>query len=540
MTRTFFFLSGLLALSVRAAELPTDFVLPDPPGAFVSTSPSATTFRQGEPLIATTYFYWYDNATKAHVIDHDGTDALTDHPPALDGFSYKNIDWHAGELEDMIAAGIDVALPVYWGEPTNVVQWSNEGLPPLAAARERLLRQGKRPPAIGMFYDTSTLRHNSRHVHVDLTTPRGQRWFYGTIRDFFSLIPPQHRATINGRPLVFLYASAFAKAVDRELFPAVRAMFRKDFGSDLFLVKMRGWPGEAESEYQWGAALNPQFLDTAAVGPGYDHSAVPGRSPLVRDRDGGRFYRFSWQRLLDRAPGERPWLVHVETWNEFHEGTEICETKEYGRQYIGLTRRFADVFHAGGRLDPADRIARVGLVSAAPGESRGLRLHMAADGDGLAKVVELAGHECWRTQPNRHSANRYLYFDADYTFLDDGLEAVRVTVEYLDAGPPRFALEYDSADPAAKGIAQQFCHAGSQEIEAAGTWRVATFNLPYARFAGRANGADFRLNCGQGELAVRRVVVQKASAAGTGTTGGQDRDDTKETRPAVNALDGRR
>jgi len=50
-------------------------------------------------------------------------------------------------------------------------------------------------------------------------------------------------------------------------------------------------------------------------------------------------------------PATRPWLVHLETRNEFHEGTEICETREYGRQYIELTRRFADLFHAGKQLD---------------------------------------------------------------------------------------------------------------------------------------------------------------------------------------------
>ena len=118
------------------------------------------------------------------------------------------------------------------------------------------------------------------HPDVDLTTGAGRLWFYGSIRNFFSHIPPRHRATIDGRPLVFLYTAAFAKDVDEGLFPAVREMFRRDFGTDLFVVKMRGWPGVADSEYQWGAALRPQLLDTAGIGPGYDHSAVPGRAPL--------------------------------------------------------------------------------------------------------------------------------------------------------------------------------------------------------------------------------------------------------------------
>jgi len=499
----------LLTTSANAADLPPDFVLPEPPGSYVSKTIEPTAFHLNQPLIATSYFYWYDSTTKAHVIDHDGTDALTDHPPTLEGFSYKNVDWHTRQLEDMIAAGIDVALPVYWGEPTKVVQWSNEGLPTLIAARERLLAQGKRPPAIGMFYDTSTLRHNSRGAHVDLTTPQGRLWFYGTIRDCFSLIPPRHRATVDGRPLVLLYASAFAKDVDQQLFPAVREMFRNDFGADLFLVKMRGWPGEADSEYQWGGALNPQILDTAGIGPGYDHSAVPGRTPLVRTRDDGRFYQFGWQKLLDLEPDKRPWLVHIETWNEFHEGTEVCETKEYGRLYLELTRRFADVFHRREKLDAADRLPPIPSIAATPDDTQRLRPVIHPDGDGLAEVVEVKGVQAWQTRPNRHSANCYLYFDADYTFLFDGDEPLSVIVEYLDAGSGQLGLQYDSADPAVEGIAQRFRQAGSEPLNDSGQWREARFDLPHARFAGRSNGADFRLVNPAGDLTVRRVRISR-------------------------------
>ncbi len=509
MLRATLFFALMVSLA-KGADLPDDFVLPDPPGTYVSDRTEWSLFKSGQPIVATSYFYWYDNATKSHVINHDGTDALTDHPPTLDGFSYKNVDWHATQLEDMIEAGIDVALPVYWGEPTKTALWSNEGIGPLVAARERLLKQRKKPPAIGMFYDTSTLRYNSRGAHVDLTTAQGRLWFYGSIRDCFSLIPAKHRATIDGRPLVLLYASAFAKDVDEKLFPATREMFRKDFGTDLFLVKMRGWPGAADSEYQWGGALNPQILDTAGIGPGYDHSAVPGRTPLIRKRDGGRFYRYGWEKLLDMEPTERPWLVHVETWNEFHEGTEICETKEYGRQYIQLTRRFADIFHKRGRLGPADRIPPLASVSATPDDSQGLSLCLNPAGDGLAEVVEVDGVKAWQTRPNRHSGNRYLYFDTDYTFLYDGNETLSVMIEYLDEGTDEFGLQYDSADPTAVGIAQQFRPAGSKRLGDTRQWQEARFQLPRARFAGRANGADFRLASPRGELTVRGVRVVRA------------------------------
>jgi Domain of unknown function (DUF5010) len=508
MLRSFLFFI-LIASVATSADLTADFALPDPPGPYVSEASEPTVFQLGQPVIATSYFYWYDAATKAHVIDHDGTDALTDHPPTLKGFSYKNVDWHATQLEDMIEAGIDVALPVYWGEPTKMPQWSNEGLPPLVAARERLLKQGKNPPTIGMFYDTSTLRFNSRGARVDLTTPQGRLWFYGSIRDCFSLIPAKHRATIDGRPLVLLYASAFAKDVDEALFPTTREMFRKDFGTDLFLVKMRGWPGEADSEYQWGGAYNPQILDTAGIGPGYDHSAVPGRTPLIRTRDEGRFYRYAWEKLLDIAPAERPWLVHLETWNEFHEGTEVCETKEYGRQYIELTQQYADIFHKQGNLDPANRVPPIASVSATPDDSQGLSLYTNPNGDGVAEAIEVDGVKAWQTRPNRHSGNRYLYFDADYTFLYDGDETLSVIVEYLDTGNGQLLLEYDSADPTKEGIAQYFRRAGSQRLQDSGQWRQARFNLPHAHFAGRSNGGDFRLANPGSELTISRVVVHR-------------------------------
>lgn len=493
-----------------AADLPADFKLSAPPGRHVgrtqADSAGAREFRSGAPLVATSYFYWYDNATKGHVLDPDGSDALTDHPPKLEGFSYKNIAWHARQLGDMTAAGIDVALPVYWGVPYTAQTWSDRGIPPLVAAREELVGKGKQPPAIGMFYDTSTLRHNGRRWHVDLTTPAGRLWFYGTIRNFFSLVPPRDRACIDGRPLVFLYASAFAKDVDEELFPALRRMFRADFGSDLYLVKMRGWPGKADSEYQWGAAISPTFLDTAGVGPGYDHSAVPGRAPLVRPRDEGRFYRFAWQRLLSMDPAGRPWLVHVETWNEFHEGTEICETLEYGRQYIELTRQFSQQFHARRRVE----ISYVAEVSASPDKPAGMQVAPMPDGDGPIVQATIEGKAAWSTTRNRHSAeNRYMYFDVGYSFLYDGDEPVELTIGYFDAGPAEFRLEYDSADPKLKGIEQQFRPGHTQPLSGSKTWKQIKVVIPHARFAGRSNGGDFRLACSGAELSVSHVGLRR-------------------------------
>ena len=163
------YLNALLCLGAIAigADVPEDFTLLPPPGKYLAAGPenaAGPTFPSKSPLVATSYFYWYDADSKAHVLNGDGTDALTDHPPTLAGFSYKSVDWHAQQLADMMAAGIDVLLPVYWGTPLGEQHWSDEGLPPLVAARERLLSAGQTPPAIGMFYDTSTLQYNEARL----------------------------------------------------------------------------------------------------------------------------------------------------------------------------------------------------------------------------------------------------------------------------------------------------------------------------------------------------------------------------------------
>ena len=100
--------------------------------------------------------------------------------------------------------------------------WSYEGLPPLVQAREELVREGKVPPRIGLFYDTSTLRYGAWNYHADLTTDYGRQWFYATVRDFFSMIPPKHWAMIDDRPIMLLYSASFVSKHDQSVIEFTR------------------------------------------------------------------------------------------------------------------------------------------------------------------------------------------------------------------------------------------------------------------------------------------------------------------------------
>ena len=498
----------------------------DAPGEHFSLEAEAhgecATFAFGQPVVGTSYFYWYDIDTNAHNINHDGTDAMTTHAADMEGLSFRRAEWHRAQLEDIVDAGIDFLMPVYWGVPGCYDGWSFAGLPPLVEAHSALEAEGKHPPKIGLFYDTSILRANAyqedgSNYHVDLTTDFGKRWFYVAMRDFFSLIPPSKWARVDGKPIVFLYAASFAKAQDPNQLEPVRRWFLEDFGCEPFLVKMRDWQGDADAVYQWGGAVSMQLDEhVAALGPGYDHSAVPGRTPLVVDREDGRTYIDRWTQLLRMNPETRPWMVHVETWNEWHEGTDIAASQEYGRQYIVLTRAFADLWRARQRLEPVGPYVKARQVTWWEGTGHGVEVYESA-GDGFWEPVEMDGRKAVVTVENLVAPDsRYLYFDIDDGFaqaVDGG--GVRICITYRDAGCENFALEYDSTDPDSGLVAGAFRFADVITLEGSGEWKTAAFDLVECNFANRANGGDFRLAIQGGEKA---LVVSEATV----TQGGPD------------------
>jgi len=487
------------------------------PAAFgPHTNPPASDFARSKGfgvnarIVGTYYFYWYDSYTKAHLIDGDGTDALTTHPPTLEDFSYKSVRWHRKQLEDMEAAGIDVALMVFWGSPAEHAKnthlhWSFAGLPPLVQAREELLHEGRHPPQIGLFYDTSTLQNNHWNYHADLTTDFGRRFFYATVRDFYSCIPPQHWAMIEGKPIVLLYSPGFAKKWDQSVIDYTKAEFHREFGGRVpWIAPQNAWNLKGDNTCAWGGALGYQDPGIGEIGPGYDHSAVPGRTPLVRDREGGKFYEESWLKFLRRPSN----FVMIETWNEFHEGTDIAESKEYGRQYIELTCKYSALFKQGWKPPPLKgRFTNEKSVSLAADQSEAnTGLHLVNAADGKTTIRPVSGHKAWFTTPFR-GGSCYVYFRADDSFKWAERMQAAVTVDYFDAAPGQLGVEFDGSDAAAP-FNGAYSH--SQKIRLAGDqkWKMATFALEDARLLGSQNsGTDFRIVAEAKEIAISKVIL---------------------------------
>ncbi len=72
------------------------------------------------------------------------------------------------------------------------------------------------------------------------------------------------------------------------------------------------------------------------VMPGYDdtHIRVPG---FKVDRMGGKLYEEMWKEVLLIDPD----MVVITSWNEWHEGTEIEPSEEYGWKFLELTKKWA-------------------------------------------------------------------------------------------------------------------------------------------------------------------------------------------------------
>jgi hypothetical protein len=467
-------------------------------------------FKPQDRIVGTYYFYWYDSRTRAHLVNGDGSDALTTHPASLDDFSYKSVAWHRRQLEDMTYAGIDVALPVFWGAPSehDAEHFSYAGLPPLVQAREELLREGRNPPRIGLFYDTSTLQFNRWNVHVDCTTDDGREWFYATIRDFFSMIPPKHWAMIDGKPIVLLYSAAFAKKHDQSVIDYTRRRFAAEFAGRVpWIAREISWQVKADDTVAWGGALGLKNPGVASLGPGYDHSAVPGRTPLVVDRRNGKFYEENWIKLL-RRPSK---FVMIETWSEFHEGTDIAESREYGRQYLDLTRKYTALFKQGftpawpkGSYNDAPQVAvQLG------GKNQAAGLTPVENEDGATAPQTVAGREA-RVLAASKVHNGYMYFAVDDSFKSVPTMQLTLEVDYYDAAPGQLAVEFDGSDINAPFSGAYTSSHDSVKLEGGKTWKTARFDMPDARLLNSQNrSADLRLVIESPGLAVSRLAVRK-------------------------------
>ncbi|MCB9888063.1 MAG: DUF5010 domain-containing protein [Planctomycetes bacterium] len=490
---------------------------------FLAVGPAPA--QPARPKVATHYYYWYRWPDE----HFRGAGAHFHHLPQPERASYLDPAWHAGEFGAMAECGIDIALAVFWdvaAAPDRPdVRFSRAGLPPMVKALERLRAAGRATVQLGLMFDTSTLANRVRGVQPldgrpDLRSAAGRALFCDTVLAFFARVPQRWWARVDGRPLVVLYTSAFAARWDRRLGPALREAFVRRFpGERPFLVAEQSWGDIGQDgTYGFGAALYGPVLHPgiAAIGPGFDDSVVPGRTAPRRDRDDGRFYRWSWRRAIE----SRPRLVVLETWNEMHEGSEICATKELGRRYLDITKEYTARLRAG---DPGPEVAlgfptlwhradrSWGQSARGASEVHADYRRLTPERFGLREVAVPHGPcRVWNGALRPYRAppgGTFLCFQVTDHFMFEVDLELEVTVDLDWGGQRHITLEYDSRDRTAPQEGRYRSVRGT--LTRHGMGQRLTFRLPRARCGnGQDAGTDFRLRIDEARTVVRRVGVR--------------------------------
>jgi hypothetical protein len=308
-----------------------------------------------------------------------------------DFVSWNNELWHEWEFRNMMRAGIDVAMPVYWwtGPVFNQNQWAIDGLITMNDTLTNLTTKvatehdagGKYSvddvPKLSMFFDTTCMRQmwatyeasNNESEYYgdytaawdsedgpDLTDPYWENQFYERIYDFYSVLINgdnyySTEITVDGETneylVVWLYGSNWFSDIGDSI-NYCKQEFEDEFDKKLVFVGGDAWVDiGADGLCGWGACCGihePGYskIPVGGYGPGYYNLGAincQGASYIPRDVER---YKDGLQKIIDLGA---VW-IHIETWNELLEGTDICWTYETGYEHIDATREIADEFHA--------------------------------------------------------------------------------------------------------------------------------------------------------------------------------------------------
>jgi len=162
---------------------------------------------------------------------------------------------------------------------------------------------------------------------------------------------------LDGKPVIFIYAVGaygrtpdFWKSVIEEVYnrTKIEAIYIADTFDVSYLSIFDGlhtynpiWINDFNSTYTSEAKIVKAAgkIWVVTVSPGYDDRKIRHPGSYV-SRENGAHYEETWKGALASNPD----MILICTFNEWHEGTEIEPSREYGFKYMELTRTFAEIF----------------------------------------------------------------------------------------------------------------------------------------------------------------------------------------------------
>jgi len=281
-------------------------------------------------------------------IDVAGKDieASTDYPElgVYDSHDPNLIDRHCRWAK---AAGIDGFIVSWWGHN----HYTDRAMPLILEACKR------HGLTTCIYYETVPRPRTPRSAADDIVKVLNK---YGK--------HPAHLKA-SGKPVVFIYGRALQEMGLTEWLKALEMINAEceggfaAMGDQFSYGAVRVFDGvhtyntagqlggrDLADASRWAAETYPSWVRLADDGgricaitviPGYDDTKI--RKPgLAVKRYDGELYRVQWEQAIKADPH---WVL-ITSFNEWHEGSEIEPSVQYGRRYLDLTAEYAGRFKA--------------------------------------------------------------------------------------------------------------------------------------------------------------------------------------------------
>lgn len=293
------------------------------------------------------YYTWYGPGRhwgKVDAANHDIEAAR--HYPVQGAYDSHDPALIAGQIDEARKCGITGFICTWWGQGS----YEDQAVPLTLAAAQ------------GKDFNVT--------VYWEVAPGEGQAQIDNAVSDLSYLV--SHYGSndaflkVDGKPVIFVYgrvmgqvpssawpeiiSRAHAKAGDFLLIcdgyaPENTALFDGLHEYNICAQVKGKTPGEVRkwsANHYWlavKAARGAGRISCLDIIPGYDDTKVrhPG---LAVDRLDGEVYRLLWYEAIKANPD---WIL-ITSWNEWHEGSEIEPSYEFGNKYLDLTSQYAPRF----------------------------------------------------------------------------------------------------------------------------------------------------------------------------------------------------
>jgi len=299
----------------------------------------------GNPEISGSWAHWnechYTTRDPSNVDERGYADLGATHNPTLgayDSLDSKVVESHIELAEDI---GLDAFAVTWWGQNDQRFE-------------KILNRADSSTVKIALYWETLTQPEGGIDAAID-----DLMW----VVDNYTNKPGYWK--IDGRPVIYVYRRTLKQIPYwsdwQQVLNHARNKFDVFFIADISAIEsMQIFDGyhittsvlqvliddDVKTFHQAMQNTCAAFgkLYAAPVIPGFDNSRVHEKGRLVADRKNGKLYNEQWQAAISCQPAQ----IMINSFNEWHEGSEIEPSLELGDEYLKVTKNWIEKYKSAG------------------------------------------------------------------------------------------------------------------------------------------------------------------------------------------------